>query len=44
MQTYMSPQLYVIIIPRLRFRVNLDSIVAWMSSDSLHETGAISEV
>ena len=36
--------LYVIIMLHTRFRVNLHSIVAWMSRHSLLETGAISEV
>ena len=36
--------LYVIIMSRTRFRVNLHSIVAWMSRKSLLETGAIFEV
>ena len=34
----------VIIISRTRLRVNLHSIVAWMSRNSLLETGTISEV
>ena len=38
------PWLYVLIMSRTRFRVNPHSIVAWMSSNSLLETGAISEV
>ena len=36
--------LYVIIMSRPRFRVNLHSIVAWMSRNSFFETGTISEV
>ena len=36
--------LFVIIMSRTRFRVNLHSIVAWMSRNSFLETGAISEV
>ena len=37
-------ELYVIIMSRKGFRVNLHSIVAWISRNSLLETGAISEV
>ena len=36
--------LYVIIMSRKGLRVNLHSIVAWMSKNSLLKTGAISEV
>ena len=36
--------LYVLVMSRMRFRVNLHSIVAWMSRNSLLETGAISEI
>ena len=36
--------LHVIIMSRTRFRVNLYSIVVWMSRNSLFETGAISQV
>ena len=36
--------LYVIIISRPHFRVNIHSIFAWMSRNSLLETGAMSEV
>ena len=36
--------LYVLIMSRTHFRVNLHSIVAWMSRNSLFETGAITEV
>ena len=36
--------LHVIIMPHTRFRVNLHSIVAWISGNSLLETSAISEV
>ena len=36
--------LYVLIMSRTRFRVNLYSIVAWMLRSSLLKTGAISEV
>ena len=36
--------LYVLIVPRTRFIVNLHSIVALLSWNSLLETGAISEV
>ena len=36
--------LYVIIMSRTRFRVNLHSTVAWMSRQSLIETGAISGI
>ena len=39
-----NPRLYVIIISRTRFRVNPHYIVAWMSRNSLLETGAIFEV
>ena len=39
-----SFSLYVIIMSRTRFRVNLHSIVAWMSRNSSLETSAISEV
>ena len=35
---------YVIIMSRTHFRVNLHSIFAWMSRNSLLETSAISEV
>ena len=35
---------YVIIMSRMSFRVNLHSIVAWMSRNSLLEAGAIFEV
>ena len=38
------PWLYVLVISRTRFRVNLHSTVAWMSRNSLLETLAISEV
>ena len=37
-------RLYVLIMSRTHFRVNLHSIFAWMSRNSLLETGAISEV
>ena len=36
--------LYVIIMSLTRFRVNLHSMVAWISKNSLLETGAIPEV
>ena len=36
-------RLYVIIMSRTRFRVNLYSIVVWMSRNSWLKTGAISE-
>ena len=36
--------LYVIIMSRARFRVNLHSIVAWVSRNSLFEAGPISDV
>ena len=36
--------LYVLIMSRTRFRVNLHSTVAWMSRNSLHEASAKSEV
>ena len=36
--------LYVLVMSRTRFRVKLHSIVAWMSRNSLLETGAVSEV
>ena len=36
--------LYLIIISRTSFKMNLHSIVPWMSKNSLFETGAISEV
>ena len=36
--------LYVIIMSRMSFRVNLHSSVPWLSRNSLLETGAISEV
>ena len=36
--------LYVIIMLPTSFRVNLHSIVAWMSRNSLLETGVVSEV
>ena len=36
--------LYVIVMTRMRFRVNLQFPVAWMSRNSLLETGTISEV
>ena len=36
--------LYVLIMSRTRFWVNLHSIFAWMSRNSFLETGAISEV
>ena len=37
-------RLYVLVMSRTRFRVNLHSIVAWMSRNSLLKTGAKSEV
>ena len=37
-------QLYVFIVSHTCFRVNLNSIAAWMSRSSLLETGAISEL
>ena len=37
-------RLYVIIMSRRRFRVNLHSIVVSLSRHSLLETGAISEI
>ena len=37
-------KLYVLIMSRTHFRVNPHSIVAWLSRNSLLETGAISEV
>ena len=36
--------LYILIMSRTRFRVNPHSIVAWISRNSLLETGAKSEV
>ena len=36
-------RLYVIVMPRTRFSVNLHSIVAWMSRNSLLEAGEKSE-
>ena len=40
--TIKTPErLYVLIMSRTRFRVNLHSIFAWMSRNSLLETGAI---
>ena len=36
--------LYVLIMLRTRFRVNPRSIFAWMSRNSLLETGTMSEV
>ena len=36
--------LYVIVLSRTIFRVNLHSILAWISRNSLHKAGAISEV
>ena len=36
--------LYVLMMSRTRFRVNPDSIVAWMSRNSLLEAGAKSEI
>ena len=44
---YLSVQciwLYVIIMSRMCFRMNLHSIVAWMLKNSLVETGAISDI
>ena len=40
----MTRRLYVHIMSHKRFRVNLHSVVAWMSTISLLETDAISEV
>ena len=37
-------KLYVLVMPRTRFKVNPHSIVAWMSKKSLLEAGAKSEV
>ena len=34
---------YILIMSGTRFRVNPHSIVAWMPTNSLHETGTISE-
>ena len=39
--TKIDISLYVIIMSRTRFRVNLHSIVAWISRNSLLETGTI---
>ena len=39
-----SARLYALIMSRTRFSVNLHSIVAWMSRNSLLKTGAKSEV
>ena len=39
-----SGVLYVVIMSRTRVRVNIHSIVAWMSRNSLLETGVISEI
>ena len=36
--------LYVFIMSRTRFRVNAESIFAWMSNNSFHKTGGISEL
>ena len=36
--------MYIIIMSRTRFRLNLQSIVAWMSRNVLLEAGVISEV
>ena len=36
--------MYVIFMSRTGFKVNPNSVVAWMSKNSLLETGAISEV
>ena len=37
-------ELYVLIMSRTHFKVNLHSIIAWMSRNSLLETGAKSQV